>query len=247
MRLLLPVVLASLWIMGYSGCSNLTMLRTQELRAVQAHVDSLNSKLTSLQTKIMEEQKAQGEMLRLMRADQQVRFDEIAGKVANVEGNLSENQDRLSKIDQKTAEFKKQLEAKLAADSVAANSRSAEIEKLFQVAMGDFNAGRYDIAMNGFKDLSSQFPDSPQAQESDYWVAECMYAKREFSEAEGSYINYIKRYPQGNRMCAALYKLGLTYEKQKKIKSRDIVWNKLIQQYPDSQEANVAKKQLPAR
>lgn len=245
MRLLLPAVLASVWLFGYSGCSNITMLRTQELRAVQAHVDSLNTKLTSLQSKIMEEQKAQSEMLRLMRADNQVRFDEISGKVANIEGNLSENQDRLSKIDQKTADVKKQLEAKLAADSVAANSRSAEIEKLFQVAMGDFNAGRYDIAINGFKDLSSQFPDSPQAQESDYWVAECNYAKKEYTDAEGSYINYIKRYPQGNRMCAALYKLGLTYEKQKKVKSRDIVWNKLIQQYPDSQEAKVVKKQLP--
>lgn len=243
MKKVVLVSAAMVWAGSFYGCSNITLLRTQELRAVQSHVDSLNSKLADLQTKLYDEEKNQSEMLRLMRADQQARFTELYSKVSNIEGNLSESQTRLSKIDEKTAEFQKKLEAKMTSDSIASNSRSAEIDKLLQVAMSDFNAGRYDIAINGFKDLSSKFPDDPQAQEADYWIAECMYAKKDYEEAEHAYINYLKRYPQGPRFCVSIYKLGLAYDKQKKIKSRDMVWQKLLTQCPESDEAKMVKMQ----
>ena len=242
-RKIVTLVCGATAVLLFQGCSNLTMLRTQELRSVQSRVDSLHHELSSMQKKIIEEQKTQSEMLRLMRADQQVRFNELDRKVSIIEGNLSENQHRLSKIDEKTAEFQKRLEAKLVADSVASNSKTAEIEKLFQIAMSDFNAGRYDIALNGFKDLWQQYPESPLAQEAEYWEIECVYAKKEYANAERAYIGYIKKYPQGPKTCVALYKLGLVYEKQDKIKSKKMVWKKLLEQCPDSQEAKVVQAQ----
>ena len=44
-------------VLQFQGCTNLTMLRTQELREVKAQVDSLQSELTSMQKKMLEEQK----------------------------------------------------------------------------------------------------------------------------------------------------------------------------------------------
>ncbi|MBN1308680.1 MAG: outer membrane protein assembly factor BamD [Chitinispirillaceae bacterium] len=227
-----------------AGCSNITMLRTQELRAVQQRVDSLRTDLMTLQKTMYEEQKAQTEIVRLIRADQQVRFGELDRKVTQIASNLSESQSRLSKIDEQTADFRKKLEAKLVSDSLSQNSRAAEIEKLFQIAMSDFNAGRYDIAINGFKDLFSQFPDSPFAEEAEYWIAECNYAKRAYNAAEMDYISYIKKYPQGTKFCVALYKLGLSYEKQKKAKSKTMVWKKALEQCPDSPEIQVMRAQM---
>lgn len=242
-RKIILAVVAVFTLASFQGCSNLTMLRTKELRAIQTRVDSLNNEISTTQKKLLEEQKTQSELLRLIRADQQVRFNELDRKVSNIEGNLSESQHRLSKIDQKTAEFNKRLEAKLIADSIAANSRAAEIEKLFQIAMSDFNAGRYDISLSGFTDLVSQFPESPLAQESEYWIAECRYAKKEYAESEKEYLKYFKKYPQGSKVCVSLYKLGLVYDKQGKTKSKTMVWKKLIEQCPDSQEAKVVQAQ----
>jgi tol-pal system protein YbgF len=227
----------------YSGCANMTVLRTQELRMVQARVDSLHVELTQMQKLIIEEQKAQSELLRLIRADQQVRFNEIDRKVSTIDGNLNENHARLSKIDEKNAEFNKKIEAKFVADSLAAQSHSMEIDKLFQISMNDFNAGRYDVAFSGFKDFFTQYPESPMASEAEYWTAECMYAKRSYADAEKAYISYIKKYPQGAKISVALYKLGLVYNKQDKEKSKIMVWKKLVEQYPDSQEAQVVKAQ----
>ncbi|HEX2956897.1 MAG TPA: tetratricopeptide repeat protein [Chitinispirillaceae bacterium] len=223
------------------GCSNVTMLRTQELKLVKQSVDSLNNELSVMQKKILEEQKSQAELLRLMRADQQVRFNEIDRKVSSIEGNLSENQYRLSKIDEKTAEFQKKFDAKLISDSLAGNVKIAEIEKLFQISMNDFNAGRYDIALSGFQDITAKYPDAVIAQDAEYWVAECNYAKKAYSDAEVTYMSYIKKYPQGSKMCVALYKLGLVYDKQNKAKAQGMVWKKLLEQCPDSDEAKVVR------
>lgn len=240
--------IAILLIMGislvlFAGCSSMTLLRTKELREVQAHVDTLSMSIGALQTKILEEQRNQSEMLRLMRADQQVRFNEIEQKVSAIEGNMTESQSRLSKIDEKTAEFQKQLADKLISDSLSSNSKNAEIEKLFQVSMSDFNAGRYDIAISGFRDLITQHPEAPLAQESEYWVAECLYAKKDLAESEKAYFGYIRKYPQGAKICVSLYKLGLIYEKQNNPKKKEMAWKKLCTQCPDSQEAQMVKAQ----
>lgn len=227
-----------------TGCSNLTMLRTKELRAVKAEVDSLRRELVSLQKTMYEEQKAQTELLRLLRADQQSRLSDIERKLAEISLNVAETQSHLSTITQKTVEVNKKLEAKLAADSINNTSRKTEAEKLFQIAMSDFTAGRYDIASKGFKDIASRFPDSPLASEAEYWIAECSYAKKDYNSAEEDYIIYIKKYPQGSKICVALYKLGLTYEKQNKIKSKNMVWKKALEQCPNSPEAQVIKSYL---
>ncbi len=240
-KILLPVVLLFA-VTQFQGCTNLTMLRTQELRDVKAQVDSLQSELTGMQKKMLEEQKNQSEVLRLLRADLQIRFNELDRKVSTIDGNLSENQSRLSKIDEKTAEFNKRLEARLTADS-ASNSRFSETEKFFQLAMTDFNAGRYDIALGAFQNITNQLPESSLAQDAQYWVAECFYATKKNTDAEKAYLSYIKKFPQGSKLCVSLYKLGLVYERQNKGKSKNMAWKKLVEQCPDAQETKVVKAQ----
>jgi TolA-binding protein len=222
----------------FEGCSSITVLRTSELNAVR---DTLKNEISALEKKNDEQQQAQNEILRLIRADQQVRFSQLERQIADVGSSLSENQYRLSRIDEKTADFQKKLDAKLTSDSLGMNSRRTEIAKLFQIATGDFNAGRIGIAMSGFMDISSRFPESPEGQESEYWAGECRYAKKEYPEAEKTLLLYVKKYPQGPKACTALYKLGLCYEKIDKKKSRDLVWKKLCEKCPDSQEAELAK------
>lgn len=234
----IAVLIALTGVISFQGCSYITVLRTKEMKAEN---DTLSWKIDSLQSVLKERQQTQDELLRLIRADQQVHFSGLEKKVADLESRLSENQYRLSRIDEKTADFQKKLEAKLSADSAAAQTKQAEVEKLFQIASGDFTAGRFDIALNGFKDLLIRFPDAPEGQEAQYWIAECEYAKKSYEDAEKTFLLYIKQNPQGPKICVTLYKLGLTYEKMRKSKSKDLVWKKLADQCPDSEEAKLVK------
>jgi len=200
--------------------------------------------MVTLQKSMYEEQKTQSEILRLIRADQQVRFGELSNKVSEITMNLNENQSRLSKIDEKTAAFQKKIEEKLTSDSLTDNARNEEIQRLFQICMSDFNAGRFDIAINGFKDLVSQYPDSPKASEAEYWIAECNYAKRAYDQAEKDYLSFIRKYPDSPKLCVALYKLGLAYGKQNKGPSKKMVWKKAIEQCPDAPEIQVIRNEI---
>jgi len=235
------IVAVSFSLAALAGCSNITMLRTAELRAVKASVDSLDTRLGA---QLAEFQQKQSELLRVIRADMELRFGELGRRIEALEMSISESQSKLSKIDQKTQEIRERWEERAKADSLMQTNSNLEVEKLFQVAFGDFTAGRHDLAIGGFTDILTRFPDSPMADEASYWIAECQYVKKDYENAEKGYIEYIKNRPQGVKICAALYKLGFTYEKMKKGKSQRMVWEKLIGQCPDSEEARAASAAL---
>jgi tol-pal system protein YbgF len=213
----------------------------EDLVAAQAKLIEEQGKLLAEMRAMFEEQKTAGEVLRQMRADLFVRFNEIDRKASTIARSTEENTSRLSQMDRKTSEISRRQEQMASAAEDATNQRKVQIEKLFEIAMGDFNAGRYDLAVSGFADFAKQFPDAPQAPDAEYWIAEARFAKKEYDVAEKEYMQLIKKYPDGAKSCAVFYKLGLVYEQQEKKKSMDMVWNNLLQRCPDSQEAQAVK------
>lgn len=234
-------MIACLAIFFFAGCSSITLLRIQELKQVEAHIDSLKLQMVALEQEVIKEQKNQSDVLRLMRADQQVRFDELGQKISSLEGSLSENKYKLSQIDKKTQEIQEQWKAKAQADSQAANQKNVQMDKLYQIAYGDFNAGRFDLAATGFADFIKQFPESLLADEAAYWYAECFYGKREFDKAEQAYSDYLRKYREGKKVCPSLYKLGLVFENKKLLEKRKMVWQKLLATCPESEESALVK------
>jgi tol-pal system protein YbgF len=220
-------------LMFSQGCSNITVLRIAEIKAVETRIDSVS---TALSAKI----DGQNELLRIIRADMQARFSEMDKRIGAIEGALSESQSRLSSIDQKTGEIRRLQQEKEQSDSTTA-SRGSAAENLYKIAYGDFAAGRYDLAIAGFSDLLKQFPQTPLLPDVEYVVSECYYAQKNYADAETGYFGLIKTYPASPKVCPSLYKLGLIYESQKKAKSQKMVWDKLIAQCPDSDEAKLAK------
>ncbi len=230
-----------LFFLFFVGCSNITLLRVEELKQVQAHVDSLKLEITLLQEKLLKEQHKQEEMLRLIRADQQIRFSELERNISVLAGNILESQARLSKIDKKTYEIKKKWEEKARSDSLTEAIKRDETENLFEAALNDFTAGRYEISLRGFQDLINKFPDSPRSEEAHYWLAECYYVQAIYNKAADKYKNYIKKYGDGSKVCVALYKLGLAYKNMDQKKAHKMVWTKLINRCPQSEEADAAR------
>jgi TolA-binding protein len=238
------IVMSGTFLSLFSGCSSITLLRVQELKEVQARVDSLRAEVATREDILQKEAKSQNELLRLVRADMQVRFEELGQKVSSLEGNLSESKYKLTMIDKKTQEIQEQWKAKAAADSVATTQKKTQVDKLYQIAYGDFMAGRYDLAANGFLDLINQYPESPSSDEAVYWYAECFLGKKDFEKAEQLYTDYIRKYRDGKKVCASLYKLGLVFEVKKLPEKKKLVWQKLISTCPDSPEATSAKEKM---
>jgi septal ring factor EnvC (AmiA/AmiB activator) len=135
MMLLFPFLLLQ-------SCSYITVLRTRELNAVR---DSLALQIAALDKKNSGRQQKQDELLRLIRADQQLRFSEVKMQIAEIGSSLSETQYRMSKIYENTSDVQKQLEARLAADSAAATTQSSEPE--YAISCEDLTS--IDAAVHG--------------------------------------------------------------------------------------------------
>jgi tol-pal system protein YbgF len=241
------MVVTVFFLFAFTGCSSITLIRIKELKQVEYRVDSLKTELSDTQEELLKEQKAQSELLRLIRADQQVRFDAMEQKVAFLEGGLSENKYMLSQIDKKTQEAREQWKAQVNADSANRAQQVSQIDKLYQLATGDFSAGRFDLAASGFADLAKQYPDAPVADEASYWYAECFYGKKDWDKAELAYSDYVRKYRDGKKVPQALYKLGLVFEAKKQLEKRKLVWQKLITAFPNAEESAAAKDRLGIR
>lgn len=228
----------------FSGCSHITILRIEEIKAVEAKVDSLRVEIAELKGKLESEVTGQSEILRQVRADQKMGFSDVDRKMSALAGNVYESTERLSRIDEKTGQLSKQMEEQARVDSINIAGKNSEAEGIFNIALGDFTAGRYDVARQGFEDLLKQYPDASQGELSLYWISECLYAEKKLKEAAVSYKGYIKKYPEGEKVCVALFKLGTVYNLAKKKKAAIMIWEKLISQCPDSQPAKSAQDKM---
>ncbi len=133
-------------------------------------------------------------------------------------------------------------------------------EESYQAAYLDFSKGHYSLAIPAFRAFIRRFPDSPLADSAQYAVGESHFsmarasaaagqvdkATRELEQAVQEFRRVILNYPRGSKVPTALYKeaLVLTELKQPTL-ARDRL-QYLLDHFPQSEEAPLAKEQLAA-
>jgi outer membrane protein assembly factor BamD len=126
-------------------------------------------------------------------------------------------------------------------------------DKLYQVAMAEYKAGRYDNAEKAFEkltlDLSARDPRLPLAY---YYLAQSQTKKAEYLLAAGTYNRLIDAFPQDTLVDDAFFLSGRAYQHEWRRpqldptygKSAQSAYESLISTYPDSPFAARAKSEL---
>ncbi len=117
-------------------------------------------------------------------------------------------------------------------------------KEVFDMAYADYTKGSYELAMDGFKIYRQQFFDSPLADDALYWIGECYFSLRKYSEAIGEFNTLIFNYPQGNNIPAAYLKKGMSYAELGKKDEAISVFKLLINKYPNDEEAKIAQQKI---
>jgi outer membrane protein assembly factor BamD len=126
-------------------------------------------------------------------------------------------------------------------------------DKLYQVAMAEFKARRYDNAAKAFEKLTLDLPArDPRLPLSFFYLAQSQEKLGENLLAAGTYNRLIDAFPQDSLVDDALYLSGRAYQEEWRHPELDATYGNnaltayqsLLASFPDSPFADPAKKEI---
>jgi len=117
---------------------------------------------------------------------------------------------------------------------------------LYDRVMEEFKHRDYEAALAGFRLFLELHGQSALAANAQYWVGECQYRMGRYREAIKSFYNVVSYYPLSPKLAAATLKIGQTYTRLKDHEKARMMYERVVDQYPDSAEAELARKAIEA-
>jgi tol-pal system protein YbgF len=117
-------------------------------------------------------------------------------------------------------------------------------QSVYSQAFSALKAGSYSIAITGFKDFLTSYPQSSLAENAQYWLGEAYYVTRSYDDAGASFRTVLQKYPQSRKAPDAMLKLGFTQYEQKRYADARKTLQDVVQKYPDSDAARLATERL---
>jgi tol-pal system protein YbgF len=115
---------------------------------------------------------------------------------------------------------------------------------LYRKSYEALRAGKHDEAMQGFRDFLRAFPAHDLADNSQYWLGECYYDRKDYASAVREFRRVIERYPNGNKVPDALLKVGYSYLALGSTEAGRQTLGQLQRSYPRHEAAALAESRL---
>ena len=188
------------------------------------------------------------------------KIDRIQAELQQFEGNV-ETQGMLAKqLEEKSDRNYRDLEMRLQALETkiklfqdVLNKSLAKISpqlageyKKFEEGLNLVQTGQYTPALAAFQQFLKQYPKSSQKNEARFWIAECRYALKDYAQAIKDYQKFVEANPKSEKAPQALLRQGDGFLQLQMAQEAKAFFKKLIQDYPASDEATLAKGKLAA-
>jgi len=114
----------------------------------------------------------------------------------------------------------------------------------FNLALNDYQSGRYELALSGFQRFVRDFPNASLTPDAYYWMGETYYSTKDYVRAIPAFEEVVNEYPRSEKVPAALFKLGLATAETGDMSRARVYLKRVIEQHKDSTEAKLAKNRL---
>ena len=246
-------VVVCLPVLGLTGCAGKQVVSWQDdkeavyqslahVSEVQAQLDqhmSLSDKrILALEKKLLRQEAQIQAMQATLKAQAQQR--RASAKTKRVSKQKMAGKNTLKhKIDQIDADIQK----------VVVQSKTAykpEEKDDYTAAYLALKSGRYDEAIDLFHTFLNIYPNGEYVDQAYYWLGESLLAKGEFLSAVEALRTLTRNYPQSSKYQVGLLKLGMAYEQAGRLGDARAVFQRLLDEAPDSKAARQAQARLAA-
>ena len=242
--------------------ADLRMLQEQT-QQLQALMNDLGEALKAVSSRIEE----QTSLERKAFADGKVQMDSMSGDIRVVREKVDETNVRLGTITQELESIRQAIPepgavppAPVSTDATTGTTPAGappaaaapppvaaagvQPQRLFDGAWGDYTAGNYSLAIQGFDMYLRSFPKSTRAHEAQLYIAEALAWEKKDMEAVVAYDRVIATYPGSGSVPMAYYKRGRALERLGETARARESYQTLIKQFPDASETSLAKQRL---
>ena len=121
---------------------------------------------------------------------------------------------------------------------------AAAAKRLYDAAFIDYQRGKWELAVQGFRAYLGQAPRGDVADTAQYYLAESFYSARDHRNAVIEFERLVRDFPQSPRVPSAFLKTGYAYYEMKDSIQGRRALRTLIEKYPFSKEAKFAEDRL---
>ncbi|MRJ41211.1 MULTISPECIES: tol-pal system protein YbgF [Idiomarina] len=187
---------------------------------------------------------------------------QLQDEVANLRGTTEEHAYQIEQILQRQREIYQEIDRRLAtnpqpvpvasdtnatANSGASASYSSNLseneayEQAIQLVLRD---KRYDAAVPAFNAFIENFPQSSYVPNAHYWLGQLLFAESNYDQAKVHFATVMNDFKDSNKRGDCILKLGIIAQQQDDTAAARQYYNQVMQEYPSSTEAGLAKKRL---
>jgi tol-pal system protein YbgF len=219
------------------------------LADTRANMQQLQREFSALKERIEETRYQVGRQIGQSSRDGDQRVKDLEARVAKLTEGFKAQEGQLKAREDELRELRKSIQqptglnvpAETAEISAAENDT---VRRDYETAWRALEKKDYRLAVTRFKEFLQKHPKSRLANNAQYWIGESHYALREFDQAILEFDAVRSRYPQADKVPAALLKQGFAFaELGEKVNAR-LILQEVIEKYGQSPEAAQAKQKL---
>ncbi|MFW5908611.1 MAG: tol-pal system protein YbgF [Desulfosalsimonas sp.] len=207
-----------------------------------AELDSFRDELQTLSGEIEETEYRISRNLEGVKKDLEEASDGITGlsdKMDDHDKSISRLEKFLGMEDDQELESLKDKEF-----SEKTDLEELDEDGLYSAVKKAFDEGDHETAAEGFELFLEKFSESERADNARFWIGEVFFAEKWYEKAILEYEKVIKNYPEGNKVPGAYLKQGMAFHKLGESANARLIYQTLLNKYPDSDEAKIAKRQI---
>ncbi len=241
--------------------ADIRMLQEQA-QLLQNLLGTISESIKAVNTRLDEQTSATRKTV----ADQKLQMDNLTGDLRVVREKVDDNNVRIASLTQEVEALRQMVQQAASAPRVTSPDQGTATgapapggaapsappltavgtspTQLYEMALGDYTIGQWELAIQGFESYIRSFPRSTLADEAQVKIGICYDYLGQKQKALDAFDKAIRDYPGGKAIPTAYFRKGLALRDLRQLDKAREAFEYVVRTYPDSPEAGLSRQAL---